>query len=111
MTNTSNNPQPLYKVLNAARQDGIWKAGGIASSGIYSSVGLTTKSGDWIGRMIVNTHKNKETAEANAQYAALAVNSLHILADALERLIKAADGSNCDSIAVDNAKAALQAIS
>jgi hypothetical protein len=89
------NTQLSYKVLRSKITQGIWQ-----------------HSGNYIGGTDERiTHfygtKTNEQDEANAAYATLAVNNLHIVAEALELLL---DSSNAPDWKIKIAKQALNNI-
>lgn len=80
----SKETKPLYKRLNEERTQGNWGNDGCAiDSDQFEICVMSTGAKDQDG----NTIKWAE-CEANAQYTALAVNHLHLLAEALETLTK-----------------------
>ena len=84
----SENNVPLYKVLNESRTQGNWAT---TESGAKSSLRIYATD------HVQKTHVldcfsfasgiKEEEAEANTAYTALAVNNLHLLAEALEEAL------------------------
>ena len=99
--------QPLYKVLNEQRTQGEWNEDGLAIVGPRPEIEIC---------VMTNDEDVKGEAYANAQYTALAVNNLHLLAEALEEMIKEAHHANLTGMATSpfvltRAKEALNKIS
>lgn len=98
--------KPLYQQLNEARTQGEWEYdfthrtnnGSPQDNYIYNPM-FTVEFGDGA------------KARANAQYTALAVNNLHHLAEALEKLLKANQNGEAQGSNWINAHQALSRIS
>lgn len=112
----TNSPLPLYQILNEARTGGKWyEHGGMIKGTWETSEG---KDGGYIAGMKLGTFA---VHQANARYAALAVNNLHLLAEALQDLIDKAgettrnivafEGAEILDASIDKAKQALSLIS
>jgi hypothetical protein len=82
---TEPNKQPLYKVLNSKRTQGEWVPNDYSKSNIFEP--HFEVSSPETKRKVFDTPVVESEDEANAQYTALAVNNLHILAEALEKII------------------------
>lgn len=80
-TNTQRSEEPLYKVLDSLRTKSEWE-----SETITKSINLFAGDGHGGADLIARFNNNNDQQESNAQYAALAVNNLNQLAEALERL-------------------------
>jgi len=73
--------KPLYKVLNEQRTQGR------ATIELRSFESSDLMFGnDRVGELYCGSEYTEIEAEANAQYTALAVNNLHLLAEALEKI-------------------------
>jgi len=88
---TENNV-PLYKVLNNERTQGEWIKDGLSiATGPDpkdETIFLTCDGEDYPYPTVYE--RSRKEARANAEYTALAVNNLHLLAEALQRLLKEA---------------------
>lgn len=80
-TNTQRSEEPLYKVLDSLRTKSEWE-----SETTTKSIKLFAGDGHGGADLIAKFKNNNDQQESNAQYAALAVNNLNQLAEALERL-------------------------
>lgn len=102
--------QPLYKVLNDGRQRGPWEKEYQQYENDGSHICLIDDQGSWIADF---GNEGQSISETSAQYTALAVNNLHLLAEALQNFITDEEisgwGYNPDHIR--QAKKALSAIS
>jgi len=98
--------KPLYKVLNEQRTKGEWfeEYDNDEFGQFYS---IFAGEGENVFRYPYRIVKDEEY-KANAQYTALAVNNLHLLAEALEGVIRVADRKTDE---FDKAKEALSKIS
>jgi len=114
---TENNV-PLYKVLNENRTQGELEP---CKDAKHSHVMGSYETGKIQPVLYIHLTSDKKTCKANAAYTALAVNNLHLLAEALNDLIKQAtettkdlcgfDGADVLDAAIDKAKEALNRIS
>ena len=108
MTNTN---QPLYKQLNEQRTQGEWKR----PEQEYSLNEYSIITDDMTICTALAIDIPDEEAEANVAYTCLAVNNLHILAEALENVLWNFEGkqnlSEVQQKAVQYAKEALNRIS
>ena len=96
---TTESKQPLYKVLNEQRTQGQWGYGEYKGSESYKAHIIGDYSNE-IAKFYWQTENNKSNndkqSEANAQYTALAVNNLHHLAEALEKIAEC-EGEKLDA--------------
>jgi hypothetical protein len=76
--NTENNTAPLWRRLNEARTQGKWE----------NSTNYIGVKKDRITHFVGGVTLTEAQDEINAQYTALAVNNLHILAEALEDTLR-----------------------
>lgn len=97
--------KPLYKRLNEERTQGEW---GISKDGCD----IETTDSAKLGILAVYAI-SKEKDKANAQYTALAVNNLHKIAEALEKIKELSSewDSNTHNQITEIAKEALNNIS
>ncbi len=107
----------LYKQLNKQRKRGEWKSFGIGKNdyGCHTATIRSYAANDTVS-IVANMYSttSDETATANAAYTCLAVNNLHHLAEALERIIDRIDENNLSDYfpsAYERAKEALTRIS
>ena len=95
--------QPLYKVLNEQRTQGEWQ------SVVWANKKPPHyKVADHHMELIADVYGPKPLGSVDSQYIALAVNNLHLLAEALEGVIRVADRKTDE---FDKAKEALSKIS
>jgi len=99
-----NNNVPLYKRLNSERTQGNWEC-------TLNYIGVPL-----IRITHFNGSEDLQKDDANAEYTALAVNNLHLLAEALEAIINCAFTSTSNTVEIGKselkaAKEALKAIS
>lgn len=92
------NKQPLYKVLNEQRTQGNWEFCEFdtphGKEFVIKEANLK-KDGKWIfSDRIMEAGNYTNQNKANTQYTALAVNHLHHLAEALEKIKKAIEQTN-----------------
>lgn len=79
MNNETTN-RPLYKVLNNCRTGGEWKHRSLNNG----HEEIQTDTFNLAGSTIFEVNFENKEYEANAQYTVMAVNNLHLLAEALE---------------------------
>jgi len=84
------NKLPLYKVLNEQRTQGTWVSNDYSESNIFEPHFEVSSPEN--KRRVFDTPVVESEDAANAQYTALAVNNLHILAEALEYLMEGVAG-------------------
>jgi len=104
-----NNQKPLWKELNASRSQGVFDFDINANNGYDLYIQNSLKTIGTFIRKDVSYMPNEKEAEANAQYATLAVNNLTTLAEALETLIDRLH-TNWDAITSGGQKGILTAI-
>lgn len=80
----------LYKQLNKQRKRGEWKSFGIGKNdyGCHTATIRSYAANDTVS-IVANMYSttSDETATANAAYTCLAVNNLHHLAEALDKIV------------------------